>query len=169
MSTSFTARAIASTCLALRSMSSYFIRKLSSGSTAPVLGTRSRTWPYEARISKSLPRYFFSVFALEGDSTMSRCDAIFSGSLHALEARAGDGLYGALDLEPCEPGGECSSLEAGALRELVDRERRRGQRGEECVGMIGAETARAGIGAGARDAELRQDIVRAFHELRSLL
>ncbi len=51
VSASFTALAMASTCLELRSISSYFIRKLSSGSTAPVFGTRSRTWPYEARIS----------------------------------------------------------------------------------------------------------------------
>src|SRR5690606_38584370 len=49
------------------------MRKSSSGSTAPSLGTRSRTWPYEARTWKSLPRYLLIVLALAGDSTMSRC------------------------------------------------------------------------------------------------
>src|SRR5512138_501449 len=44
-----------------------------SGSTAPSLGTRSRTWPYEARTWKSLPRYLLIVLALAGDSTMRRC------------------------------------------------------------------------------------------------
>src|ERR1051326_2347641 len=53
-------------------MISYFIEKSASGSTAPSLGTRSRTWPYEAMTSKSLPRYFLIVFALAGDSTMTR-------------------------------------------------------------------------------------------------
>src|SRR5512139_3327530 len=48
------------------------MRKPASGSTAPSLGTRSRTWPYEARTSKSLPRYFLMVLALAGDSTMTR-------------------------------------------------------------------------------------------------
>src|SRR5207342_1707229 len=43
-----------------------------SGSTAPSLGTRSRTWPYEARTVKSLPRYLLIVLALAGDSTMRR-------------------------------------------------------------------------------------------------
>src|SRR5580692_8664393 len=47
-----------------------------SGSTAPSLGTRSRTCPYEASTSKSLPRYFLMVFALAGDSTMTRLSAI---------------------------------------------------------------------------------------------
>src|ERR1700733_8764524 len=43
-----------------------------SVSTAPSLGTRSRTCPYEASTSKSLPRYFLIVRALAGDSTMTR-------------------------------------------------------------------------------------------------
>src|SRR5690606_31120311 len=43
-----------------------------AGSTAPSLGTRSRTWPYEARTVKSLPRYLLIVLALAGDSTMRR-------------------------------------------------------------------------------------------------
>src|SRR5690606_9154777 len=41
-------------------------------STAPSFGTRSRTWPYEARTTKSLPRYLLIVRALAGDSTMRR-------------------------------------------------------------------------------------------------
>src|SRR5687767_3365566 len=53
-------------------MISQRMAKLREGSTAPSLGTRSRTWPYEARTSKSLPRYFLMVFALAGDSTMTR-------------------------------------------------------------------------------------------------
>src|SRR5512134_2260790 len=43
-----------------------------SGSTAPSFGTRSRTWPYDASTSKSVPRYFSMVRALAGDSTMTR-------------------------------------------------------------------------------------------------
>src|SRR6476469_6426784 len=53
-------------------MSSYFIAKSRSGSTAPSFGTKSRTWPYEARTVKSLPRYLLIVLALAGDSTMRR-------------------------------------------------------------------------------------------------
>src|SRR5690348_13313507 len=89
-------------------------------------------------------------------------------SLHALEARAGDRLDGSLDLEPYEPGGECSSLEAGALRELVDRLGRGPQGGEERVarGEGGPGRSRAGR---SRQAELQEDVVRALHELRSLL
>src|ERR1019366_6292047 len=63
-------------CLLLRAMVSYFIAKSFSVSTAPVLGIRSRTCPYEARISKSLPRYFCSVLALAGDSTISKLVAM---------------------------------------------------------------------------------------------
>src|SRR5215475_5663764 len=37
---------------------------------------RSRTCPYEASTSKSLPRYFLIVFALAGDSTMTRLSVI---------------------------------------------------------------------------------------------
>src|SRR5690606_12130023 len=47
------------------------IAKPFSGSTAPSFGTRSRTWPYDASTSKSLPRYFSIVRALAGDSTMT--------------------------------------------------------------------------------------------------
>src|SRR5882757_9005415 len=47
-----------------------------SGSTAPSLGLRSRTCPYDASTSKSVPRYFLIVFALAGDSTMTRLSAI---------------------------------------------------------------------------------------------
>src|ERR1700733_12768478 len=47
-----------------------------SVSTAPSLGTRSRTCPYEASTSKSLPRYFLIVRALAGDSTMTRFSLI---------------------------------------------------------------------------------------------
>src|SRR5690554_2406004 len=52
-------------------MSWYFIAKPRSGSTAPSFGTRSRTWPYDASTSKSLPRYFSIVRAFAGDSTMT--------------------------------------------------------------------------------------------------
>src|SRR6185437_2135488 len=46
------------------------------GVDSALLGTRSRTCPYEASTSKSLPRYFFRVFALAGDSTMRRLSAM---------------------------------------------------------------------------------------------
>src|ERR1700724_1121118 len=72
----FSALEMASTCFWLRSTTWYFIAKSCSGSTAPSLGFRSRTCPYEASTSKSLPRYFLIVFALAGDSTMTRLSAI---------------------------------------------------------------------------------------------
>src|SRR6476620_3552511 len=50
-----------------------------SGSTAPSFGTRSRTWPYEARTVKSGPRYLLIVLALAGDSTMRRFLAMGAG------------------------------------------------------------------------------------------
>src|ERR1700693_729023 len=83
LSAAAAALAIASMCLLLRAMVSYFIAKSLSVSTAPVLGTRSRTCPYEARISKSLPRYFCSVLAFAGDSTISKLVAmrVVSGSM----------------------------------------------------------------------------------------
>src|SRR6476469_3775234 len=68
-------------------MSSYFIAKSRSGSTAPSFGTRSRTWPYEARTVKSLPRYLLIVLALAGDSTMRRFLA-----MAALRGAGGPGL-----------------------------------------------------------------------------
>ena len=68
--------AIASKCLLVRGMVSYCIAKLFSVSTAPVLGIRSRTCPYEASTSKSLPRYFLSVLAFAGDSTIRRLVAM---------------------------------------------------------------------------------------------
>ena len=48
--------------------------KLLSVSTAPVFGIRSRTWPYDAKTSNLLPRYFLRVLALDGDSTISSLD-----------------------------------------------------------------------------------------------
>src|SRR5512144_2135507 len=88
LSTSAAALAIASTCLLLRAMVSYCIAKLLSGSTAPVLGTRSRTWPYDANTSKSLPRYFFSVLALAGDSTISKLCAMLLSRTASVQAGA---------------------------------------------------------------------------------
>src|SRR6478736_856258 len=61
-----------------------------SVSTAPSFGTRSRTWPYEARTSKSLPRYLLIVFALAGDSTISRFFAM-SGFRYLFAAMQGEG------------------------------------------------------------------------------
>src|SRR5882724_11455553 len=67
---------MASTWRSFFSSTWYCIAKPLSGSTAPSLGLRSRTCPYDARTSKSLPRYFLIVFALAGDSTMTRLSAI---------------------------------------------------------------------------------------------
>src|SRR3954463_12049547 len=46
--------------------------KSSSGRTEPSLGGRSRIWPKLAKTVKSGPRYLLIVFALAGDSTMTR-------------------------------------------------------------------------------------------------
>src|SRR3954466_14831851 len=59
------------TCLP-RSVSSYVGLKLLSTSTAKPLLGRSATWPTEARTSYALPRNLEMVFALAGDSTMTR-------------------------------------------------------------------------------------------------
>src|SRR5690606_7992921 len=60
------------------------MRKPCAGSTAPSFGTRSRTWPYEARTVKSLPRYLLIVLALAGDSTMRRFLAMGGGAFLAV-------------------------------------------------------------------------------------
>src|SRR3989338_3516990 len=95
LSAAAAALAIASMCLLLRAMVSYFIAKPLSGSTAPVFGTRSRTCPYEASISKSLPRYFCSVLALAGDSTIRRLDAMrmVFGSMQLCGVRRGKQFF----------------------------------------------------------------------------
>src|SRR5574341_1335123 len=53
-------------------MTSYSALKSRFTSTASFLGGRSRTWPMEAFTRKSLPRYLLIVFALAGDSTITR-------------------------------------------------------------------------------------------------
>src|SRR5579862_8638297 len=68
--------AMASTWRSFFSSTWYCMAKPCSTSTAPSLGTRSRTCPYDASTSKSLPRYFLIVFALAGDSTLTRFSAI---------------------------------------------------------------------------------------------
>src|SRR5690349_7460146 len=77
--------------------------KSCSGSTAPSLGMRSRTCPYEASTSKSLPRYFLIVFALAGDSTMTRLSAITRGrtgkSMRGPGVRVGDQILQTLEGE----------------------------------------------------------------------
>src|SRR6185437_15283354 len=133
------------------------MRKLSSGSTAPVFGTRSRTCPYDARISKSLPRYFLSVFAFDGDSTMSRFDAMdvpgfflfynaVRGRLPARLRRARiDALEEAsrergdtpFELEARDARGEFRDREAGAHGELLEGHRiecHRRKHGIACFG-----------------------------------
>src|ERR1700733_5319705 len=47
-----------------------------SGSTAPSLGTRSRTCTWEASTLNPRPRYFLIVRALAGDSTITRLSAM---------------------------------------------------------------------------------------------
>src|SRR5690625_3311895 len=65
-----------------------------SVSTAPSLGLRSRTWPYDASTLKSVPRYLLMVLALAGDSTMSRFFAMrqVSGTQEE-KARQATGTY----------------------------------------------------------------------------
>src|SRR5579863_6999384 len=50
----------------------YSVSKSLSTSTPRVLLGRSFTWPSEASTVKPLPRYFWMVFALAGDSTMTK-------------------------------------------------------------------------------------------------
>src|SRR5271166_680452 len=53
-------------------MTTYSVSKLFSRSTPRLLLGRSFTWLYEASTVNPLPRYFWIVFALAGDSTMTR-------------------------------------------------------------------------------------------------
>src|ERR1700690_3067352 len=56
----------------LPGMTTYSDSKSLSVSTPRVLLGRSLTWPSEASTVKPLPRYFWMVFALAGDSTMTK-------------------------------------------------------------------------------------------------
>src|ERR1700693_6269462 len=53
-------------------MTTYSVSKSFSTSTPRLLLGRSFTWPKEASTVNPLPRYFWIVFALAGDSTMTR-------------------------------------------------------------------------------------------------
>src|SRR6266404_9059686 len=53
-------------------MTKYSVSKSFSTSTPRLLLGRSFTWPKEASTVNPLPRYFWIVFALAGDSTMTR-------------------------------------------------------------------------------------------------
>src|SRR5437660_5527886 len=56
----------------LPGMTTYSVSKSFSTSTPRLLLGRSFTWPKEASTVNPLPRYFWIVFALAGDSTMTR-------------------------------------------------------------------------------------------------
>src|SRR6188474_986207 len=62
---------------------------------------RSRTWPMEATTRKSRPRYLLMVFALAGDSTMTRFLAT-SPSVPAHEECARQSLHPLLQFERAE-------------------------------------------------------------------
>src|SRR5271157_6168300 len=74
-------------------MTTYSVSKLFSRSTPRLLLGRSFTWPNEASTVNPLPRYFWMVFALAGDSTMTRpfdnVSSVFSGLVLKL-ARIGE-------------------------------------------------------------------------------
>src|SRR6266852_3921859 len=53
-------------------MTTYSVSKSFSTSTPRLLLGRSFTWPKDASTVNPLPRYFWIVFALAGDSTMTR-------------------------------------------------------------------------------------------------
>src|SRR6266481_3136209 len=53
-------------------ITTYSVSKSFSMSTPRLLLGRSFTWPKEASTVNPLPRYFWIVFALAGDSTMTR-------------------------------------------------------------------------------------------------
>src|SRR5947208_977966 len=53
-------------------MMSYSVLKSPSMSTPSLLLGKSLMWPSEASTSKSFPRYLLMVFALAGDSTMTK-------------------------------------------------------------------------------------------------
>src|SRR5271169_1996934 len=53
-------------------MTTYSVSNSFSTSTPRLLLGRSFTWPKEASTVNPLPRYFWIVFALAGDSTMTR-------------------------------------------------------------------------------------------------
>ena len=65
----FNASVMARKCFLLSAATSHFMAKLSSVSTEPSLGGKSRTWPNEAKTTYPSPKYLFIVLALAGDST----------------------------------------------------------------------------------------------------
>src|SRR5581483_4787825 len=69
----------------LPGMTMYSVSNSLSMSTPRVLLGRSFTWPSEASTVYPLPRYFWMVFALAGDSTITRpLDKISSVSLRVV-------------------------------------------------------------------------------------
>src|SRR5580700_7388455 len=60
------------TTFSLPGITTYSVSKSFSTSTPSVLLGRSLTWPSDASTVKPLPRYFWMVFALAGDSTITK-------------------------------------------------------------------------------------------------
>src|SRR5580692_943231 len=60
------------TTFSLPGITTYSVSKSFSTSTPSVLLGRSFTWPSDASTVKPLPRYFWMVFALAGDSTITK-------------------------------------------------------------------------------------------------
>src|SRR5579863_6105386 len=60
------------TTFSLPGITTYSVAKSFSTSTPRVLLGRSFTWPSDASTVKPLPRYFWMVFALAGDSTITK-------------------------------------------------------------------------------------------------
>src|SRR4029450_627341 len=86
---------------------------------------RSRTWPMDAFTWKSRPRYLLIVFALAGDSTMTRFLAtlgLLGPTTHEQCPR--QALYLPLQLQLAQPLQQLRHGHAAPLLELVQAERR---------------------------------------------
>src|SRR5215813_7053555 len=95
---------------------------------------RSRTCPMDAFTWKSRPRYLLIVFALAGDSTMTRFLAtlILTPLGPAYEERARQALHLPLQLQLPQPLQQLRHRHAAALLQLVQAQRRvRAQRVQE--------------------------------------
>src|SRR5258708_34979310 len=104
------------------------------------------------------------------DAMGVRPDFLFSfyiAFIDALEPASRERLDAPLDFQARQAGGECSSVQAAALRELVDGCRREADGVEQRIGL--SSGLARGLFALWGDAELFKHVIGILHQLRALL
>src|SRR5262245_56472516 len=166
------ARKIASASLAadFRSSSTFLrVGRTSYSAANPFLTStprlflgRSRTCPIEARTSKSRPRYLLIVFALAGDSTMTRFFATLVSAPHV--ERPGQAPDPGGHLQLGQPGQQLVDRPAAPRLQLL--EAGRGVTPQQAQHILTA--SRIGLGDLDHQADLLRDIGRAPHQGRAV-